>query len=105
MKAEVDRGFVLKELSFASEFVGISIIYNDEESTISFNHVNGIKRCLILKWTTVRQCLHQWKKCIKFIAQKVRVTEGVPYCEAVGLLLYFALCTGPDMPYAFSALA
>lgn len=88
VKAELEKVFVLKDPGRGSEFVGVSIIYKDDKRTITASQADAIQRCLQkFEMDNYKAVSTQSKKCIKFIAQKIRASKGVPYREAVGSLL------------------
>lgn len=107
IKSQLKKEFPMKDLDEPTEFLGITINYSRKDGTLVLHQKDKIeailKRFNMTNAKPISTPLH--KSTSKQIEQLTPSSINVPYREAIGCLMYVAMCTRPDISYAVSILS
>lgn len=104
----LSKEYRMKDVGKVNEFLGITIDYDRNEGTMTLSQSSKIEK--MIKRFGMENCKGVAtpldKSYTTFLNQNRQLTkEAFPYREAIGCLLYLAMCTHPDISYSVTFLS
>ena len=99
--------FDMKDLGETSYIFGIKLLWDRRNKILGLSQVAYIDKILVKfamhnskKWLLPfrHEVLLSKEQCLKTFEDEQRM-KAIPYTSAVGILIYFILCTRPDICY------